>query len=222
MLGTGAAQAAEINVLASNAIRQAYLELAPQFEKATGHTVKTTWAGTNDVGETRDRLARSTTSSSCRRMLSENSSDKIVAGSKIDLVKSGVGVAVKARLAEARPQLRRRSRRSPSWRRSRSVTRSGPSGVYLQSMFAEDGHRRRDSRPRSKQTQPGSRSATIIAQRRSRARLPAGQRTASMRRASTTSAPCPPTSSTSASSRAAFMPPRKSRMQPRRCGEISD
>ena len=41
------AQATEIKVLSSNAIRQAYLELVPQFEKSSGHKVKTTWAGTS-------------------------------------------------------------------------------------------------------------------------------------------------------------------------------
>ena len=36
----------EIKVLSSIATREAYLELVPQFEKATGHKVVTTWAGT--------------------------------------------------------------------------------------------------------------------------------------------------------------------------------
>ena len=35
----GTAQAAEIKLLASTAIKDAYLELLPQFEKATGHKV---------------------------------------------------------------------------------------------------------------------------------------------------------------------------------------
>src|ERR1043166_4941591 len=39
----------QINVLSSNAIKVAYLEIQPQFEKASGHNVTTTWAGTNDI-----------------------------------------------------------------------------------------------------------------------------------------------------------------------------
>ena len=44
-----AAEAAEIKMLASNAVKEAYLHLVPQFETATGHTVKIDWLGTNDI-----------------------------------------------------------------------------------------------------------------------------------------------------------------------------
>ena len=47
--------AAEIKVLSTLAPEQAYLELVPQFEKASGHTVTTTWAGTPDVHEAHGR-----------------------------------------------------------------------------------------------------------------------------------------------------------------------
>ena len=43
------AQAADITVLATPGIKEAYVELAPQFEKANQHKVTTTWAGTADV-----------------------------------------------------------------------------------------------------------------------------------------------------------------------------
>src|SRR5687767_4700757 len=45
----GAVEAAEIKVLSSNAAREAYTELFPQFEKASGHKIVITWAGTNDI-----------------------------------------------------------------------------------------------------------------------------------------------------------------------------
>src|SRR5437868_2860740 len=38
--------ALEIQVLAAGAIKEAYLELTPQFEKSSGHKVVTTWSGT--------------------------------------------------------------------------------------------------------------------------------------------------------------------------------
>lgn len=41
--------AAEINVLASPGIKEAYVELVPQFEKSAGHKVVTTWSGTMDI-----------------------------------------------------------------------------------------------------------------------------------------------------------------------------
>ena len=39
----------EIKVLSSIATKEAYLELVPQFEKASGHTVATTWSGTTAI-----------------------------------------------------------------------------------------------------------------------------------------------------------------------------
>src|SRR6202030_4347912 len=44
-----AAGAAEIKVIASNAVREPYRELVPVFEKATGHKVMIDWGGTVDI-----------------------------------------------------------------------------------------------------------------------------------------------------------------------------
>src|SRR5690348_4591432 len=97
-INTEKASAAELSVLASPAMKEAYLELVPQFEKASGHKVVTTWAGTADVmkrvggaGEVFDVV-----------IVARNSLDqlakqgRIVPASRTDLVKSGVGIAVRA------------------------------------------------------------------------------------------------------------------------------
>src|SRR5215467_7038969 len=44
-----AAIAAEIKVIASNAVREPYRELVPVFEKETGHKVTIDWGGTVDI-----------------------------------------------------------------------------------------------------------------------------------------------------------------------------
>jgi molybdate transport system substrate-binding protein len=49
LLLSGTIEAAEIKVLSSNAAKEAYTELFPQFEKASGHKIVITWAGTNDI-----------------------------------------------------------------------------------------------------------------------------------------------------------------------------
>ena len=49
LLLSGAVQAAELKVLGSGAVKEAYAELIPQFEKASGHKVAITWAGTVDI-----------------------------------------------------------------------------------------------------------------------------------------------------------------------------
>src|SRR4051794_24759568 len=48
-MGAEMAKAAEIKVLSSAAIKEAYLELVPAFERATEHKVVTEWGGTNAV-----------------------------------------------------------------------------------------------------------------------------------------------------------------------------
>jgi len=97
LLFAGAVQAAEIRVLSTQATEQAYRELVPQFEKASGHKVTTVFTGTLDAnkrlaaGETYDLLIMSAPS------IEEHiKAGKVVAGSRLDLAKSGVGVGVKA------------------------------------------------------------------------------------------------------------------------------
>src|SRR5580692_428065 len=45
----GKADGAELHVLSTRATEELYRELVPAFEKATGHRVVTTFAGTSDV-----------------------------------------------------------------------------------------------------------------------------------------------------------------------------
>src|SRR5258705_8328506 len=49
LLLSGMADAAEIQVLSTQATQEAYLELVAQFEKATGHKVSTVFTGTLNV-----------------------------------------------------------------------------------------------------------------------------------------------------------------------------
>ena len=97
LLFAGAVHAAEIRVLSTQATEQAYRELVPQFEKASGHKVSTVFTGTLDAnkrlaaGETYDLLIMSAPS------IEEHiKAGKVAAGSRVDLAKSGVGVGVKA------------------------------------------------------------------------------------------------------------------------------
>src|SRR5689334_704041 len=45
-LMAGAGQAAEVKVIAANAVKEGYAEIVAAFEKSSGHKVVTTWAGT--------------------------------------------------------------------------------------------------------------------------------------------------------------------------------
>ena len=97
LLLCGGASAAEIKVLSTQATEQAYRELVPRFERATGHKVTTIFTGTLDAdkrlaaGEAYDLLIMSGPS------IDEHHKDgKLLPGSRVDLAKSGVGVGVKA------------------------------------------------------------------------------------------------------------------------------
>src|SRR2546428_599109 len=97
LLFVGAVHAAEIRVLSTQASEQAYRELVPQFEKASGHKVTTVFTGTLDAnkrlaaGESYDLLIMSGPS-----IDQHIKGGKLVGGSRVDIAKSGVGVGVKA------------------------------------------------------------------------------------------------------------------------------
>ena len=135
----GMARAAEIKVLASPAIRESYLELVPQFEKASGHKVVTMWAGTADVmkrikgGEAVDAVVLS--AGSLEELIQLG---KVVPGSRVDLAKSGVGVAVRA--GAPRPDISSGEALKRALLAAKSIAySSGPSGIYLAGLFQRMG-----------------------------------------------------------------------------------
>src|SRR5262245_46231139 len=93
---TSPAQAAEIKVLASAALKTAYLELQPEFERTTGHKLVTTWAPTAEMarrvgeGEVVDLVIMA-----ADRIEELVKSGRIAPG-PVELARSGVGVAARA------------------------------------------------------------------------------------------------------------------------------
>jgi molybdate transport system substrate-binding protein len=121
----------EIKVLSSIATKEAYLELVPQFEKASGHTVSTTWSGTTAImqkmaaGEQYDLVMISATE--MEELIRQG---KIVPGSRADLAKSGIGVAV--RKGAPRPDIGTAEALKKALLAAKTVGyTSGPSGVYM-------------------------------------------------------------------------------------------
>jgi molybdate transport system substrate-binding protein len=148
------AQAAEVKVLASNALKEVYLELVPAFERTTEHKVATTWAGTNDImkrmaaGETYDLVIMA--GPSIDELVKQG---KIVAGSRVDLAKSGIGVAVRA--GAPKPDVSSGEALKRAVLAAKSVAySSGPSGVYLAGLFQRMGIAD-EIKPKVKQTSPG-------------------------------------------------------------------
>jgi molybdate transport system substrate-binding protein len=139
LLLSGAAGAAEIKVLSTQATEEAYKELVPQFEKASGHKVTTVFTGTLGVmkrlsdGEAYDLLIMS------RQSIDELSqSGKVVAGSRTDIAKSGVGAAVGK--GKPKPDISTVDALKKTLLAAKSIGYStSPSGIYVVSMFQKMG-----------------------------------------------------------------------------------
>jgi molybdate transport system substrate-binding protein len=161
LLLSSVAQAAEVKVLASGAVKEAALELFPQFEKASGNTVAVTWAGTVDIkkkiaaGEVFDLVI--VAGPELDAFIKDG---KIATGSKVDLVKSSVGVAVKA--GAPKPNLKSGDDLKKALLAAKSVGYSqGPSGVYMQSLFDKMGIAA-EIKAKAKVTGPGVPVASVI------------------------------------------------------------
>src|SRR5438445_6278554 len=99
---TGTAGAAEVRVMISGGLTAAYNALVPEFERATGHKVITAYGpsmGTT-VNAIPIRLERGEPADVLimvgYALDSLAKQGKVVADSRVDLVKSGIGVAVKS------------------------------------------------------------------------------------------------------------------------------
>jgi molybdate transport system substrate-binding protein len=131
--------AAEITVLATPAIKEAYAELAPLFEKETKHKVTTTWIGTAELAK---RLTSGQVFDAviCVSSLLEELTDsgRIMAGSRADVARSAVGVAVRA--GAAKPDFASPDALKKTLITAKSIGIStGPSGVYLTELFQRMG-----------------------------------------------------------------------------------
>lgn len=123
----------KIRVMASAAFKEAYLELLPEFERATGHTVLNAWVPSVQMmnrlkgGETTDLV-----------ILSAASLDELimagVVSERFDLAKSGIGVAVRA--GAPKPDVGSGEALKRAVLAAKSIVYStGPSGIYLAGLF---------------------------------------------------------------------------------------
>ena len=122
-----------LQVMSSVAIKGAYLELAPAFEKRSGHKVQTDWVGMSDIakrmqaGDVVDVVIGSTA-------LIQDLVDKGIAQQRTALARSGVGAAV--RRGARKPDIGSVEALKRALTEARSIVySSGPSGVYLAGLF---------------------------------------------------------------------------------------
>jgi len=134
-----AAGAAEIKMIASNAVREAYLQLVPAFEKTSGHKVTIDWGGTADImkqirgGEVADIVI--VPAPAIDALIKEG---KLAGGSRVDVAKSAIGAAVRA--GAVKPDISSGDALKRTLLAARSIIiSSGPSGVYLAELFRKIG-----------------------------------------------------------------------------------
>lgn len=132
----GAASADDIRVMTSGGFTAAYLQLVPTFERATNHKVLTTFGGSMGNGPETipNRLQRGEpadvvilASSALDELIAQG---KVVAGSRVDLVRSTIGMAVRA--GAPRPDISSVAALTATLLRAKSIAYSASaSGVYL-------------------------------------------------------------------------------------------
>ena len=139
LIGATTAQSAEIRVIASAAVKEAVGELIPAFEQASGHKVTTIWAGTEAItkrisdGEIVDIVLIA--APNIDKLIEEG---KLIEGSRADVAKSGIGIAVRADVP--RPDISSAEAVKNAVLGAKSVAySSGPSGFYLADLFKKMG-----------------------------------------------------------------------------------
>ena len=134
-----AAGAAEVRLIATNAVKDSVREVVSAFERASGHTVVTVWSGTEAIakrirdGEVFDLVLIA--APNIDQLIADG---KLATGSRTDYAKSGVGVAVRRGLPK--PDISTGDAVKRAVLAANSVAySSGPSGFYLAELFKKMG-----------------------------------------------------------------------------------
>jgi molybdate transport system substrate-binding protein len=127
----------QVKVMLSAAFKEAYLELVPQFERATGHKVESLWVPSVQMmsrlkgGEIVDLVILSAAA------LEELRKAGLVS-ERTDLARSGIGVAVKS--GARKPDLSSGEAVKRAVLAAKGIAYStGPSGIYLIKLFERMG-----------------------------------------------------------------------------------
>jgi molybdate transport system substrate-binding protein len=133
------AGAADLKVVAPNAVKEAIVEIAATFEKASGHRVVFTWGGSEAIakrvgdGESFDVVV--TTAQAVDRLTADG---RLAAGSRMDFSRSAVAAAVRAGLPRPDISTVEGLRKALLGADSIAIS-SGASGRYLEQLFQKLG-----------------------------------------------------------------------------------
>jgi len=136
---TGAANAAEIKLIASNAVKEAYSQLLPAYEKASSNKVTVSWGGTADIikrvngGEAADAVI--ITDVGIDGLIK---SGKLTSAGRINVAKSAAGIAIRA--GAPKPDISSTDALKKSVLTAKGIVLTpGPSNPFLHQMFDKMG-----------------------------------------------------------------------------------
>jgi molybdate transport system substrate-binding protein len=158
----GMAHSGEIKVMATVAVKETFQELAQQFEKSSEHKIVPVWSASTDItkrvkaGETADIIIVG--AGAIDRLITLG---KLLPGSRVDLMKSGIGAAV--RPGAPRPDISSQEALRRTLLSAKSIGYSaGLSGVYVNSLFHRMGIAD-ELKPKLKQAPPASLVGEMVA-----------------------------------------------------------
>jgi molybdate transport system substrate-binding protein len=133
------ANAAEIALLSSTAMREVLEELVPAFERASGHKVTITFqSGVNVSARLREGAVADLVVTAGPALDELAKEGKVVAGSRVDFVRAKVGVAVRA--GAPKPDIATPEAFKSAMLAAKSIGYSkGPSGIHLDSVLRRIG-----------------------------------------------------------------------------------
>jgi molybdate transport system substrate-binding protein len=136
---TGTADAVEIKLIASNAVKEAYGQLLPAYEKASGNKVTVVWSGTADIikrvngGEVADAVI--ITDVGIDSLIKQG---KLVGAGRLNVAKSAAGVAVRA--GAPKPDISSTEALKKSLLAAKGIVLTpGPSNPFLHQLFDKMG-----------------------------------------------------------------------------------
>jgi molybdate transport system substrate-binding protein len=140
MVSASQTAATEIKVVCSGAFKAAYLALVPNFESASEHKVVTAWGSSVAGAPTSipNRLERGEPVDLV--IMAADRLDRLIdrglitAGSRVDLARSGIGVAVRA--GAPKPDISTADALTRALREARSIAHSSSaSGIYMKGLL---------------------------------------------------------------------------------------
>ncbi len=135
----GAVHAADVDVIASTAMREVLDELVPMFERASGHKVTVSFlSGAVLPGKVREGAPADLVMTTPETIDDLVKAGKVEPGTRVDFVRSGAGVAV--RTGAAKPDIATPEAFKNALLAAKTVGYSqGPSGVHFMTVLAKLG-----------------------------------------------------------------------------------